>query len=99
MLKISIIEIHNQRRLVLEGKLIEPWLAELISVCEKAREDLDGRKLVVELKNLTAINQHGENALIALMNEGVKFRGCGVFTKQVLRQLARRAQKPLQEAE
>ena len=99
MLKISIIEIHNQRRLVLEGKLIEPWLAELISVCEKAREDLDGRKLVVELKNLTAINQQGENALIALMNEGVKFRGCGVFTKQVLRQLARRAQKPLQEAE
>ncbi len=99
MLKISIIEIHNQRRLVLEGKLIEPWLAELISVCEKAREDLDGRKLVVELKNLTAINQHGENALIALMNEGVKFRGCGVFTKQVLSLLARRAQKPLQEAE
>ena len=99
MLKISIIEAHNQRRLVLEGRLIAPWSAELMSACDKAREGLDGRELVVELKNLTAINQQGENALIALMNEGMKFRGCGVFTKQVLRQLARRAQKPFQEAE
>jgi hypothetical protein len=99
MLKISVIEARNQRRLLVEGRLIAPWSAELISACDKAREGLDGRELLVELVNLTAINQEGENALIALMNEGVKFRGCGVFTKQVLRQLARRARKPLQETE
>jgi hypothetical protein len=99
MLKISVIEARNQRRLLVEGRLIAPWSAELISACDKAREGLDGRELLVELVNLTAINQEGENALIALMNEGVKFRGCGVFTKQVLRHLARRARKPLQETE
>jgi hypothetical protein len=99
MLKISIIEAHTQRRLVLEGKLIAPWSDELVSACDKARVDLDGRELVIDLKNITAINQEGENALIALMNEGVKFRGRGVFTKQVLRQLARRAQRSLKEAE
>ncbi len=99
MLKISIVESRNKRRLLVEGRLIAPWSAELVNACDKSREDLDGRELLVELKNITAINQEGENALIALMNEGVKFRGCGVFTKQVLRQLARRALKPLQETE
>ena len=99
MLKISIVENRNKRRLLVEGRLIAPWSAELISACDKARESLDGRELLVELVNITAINQEGENALTALMNEEVKFRGCGVFTKQVLRQLARRARKPVQEAE
>jgi hypothetical protein len=99
MLKISIVEARNKRRLLVEGRLIAPWSPELISACDRAREGLDGRELLVELNNITAINQEGENALIALMNEGVKFRGCGVFTKQVLRQLARRARKPFEEAD
>jgi len=91
MLRISTLEAHNERRLVLEGKLITPWTAELRSTCEKARENLGGRKLVVDLKNLTVISQEGENLLVALMNEGVKFHCCGVFTRQLLRQLAHRA--------
>jgi hypothetical protein len=99
MLKISIVEAHNQRRLLVEGMLVAPWSAELISTCDKAKEGLDGRELLVELVNLTAISHEGENALIALMNDGMKFRGCGVFAKQVLRQLARRARKPIQESE
>jgi hypothetical protein len=99
MLKISVVEARNQRRLLVEGRLIAPWSAELVSACDNAREGLDGRELLVELVNLTAINQEGENVLLALMNEKVKFRGCGVFTKQVLRQLARRARKSIQESE
>jgi len=91
MLKISTVEIRNQRRLVLEGKLIWPWTTELRRVCEHAWKNLEGRELVVDLKNLTVISQEGENLLVALMNEGVKFRCCGVFTRQLLRQLARRA--------
>jgi anti-anti-sigma regulatory factor len=90
MLRISTMEAHNERRLVLEGKLIAPWTTEVRSACEKARANLEGRELVVDLKNLTVISQEGENLLAALMNEGVKFRCCGVFTRQVLRQLARR---------
>jgi hypothetical protein len=99
MLKISIVEARNKRRLLVEGMLIAPWLDEFISTGDKAMEGLEGRELLVELVNLTAINQEGEFALIALMNEGVKVRGCGVFAKQVLRQLAHRARKPLQESE
>jgi hypothetical protein len=90
MLKISIVENRSQRRLVLEGKLIAPWAAELKPACEKAKADLGDRELVVEVKNLTAINQSGENVLLELMREGVKLRGCGVFTKHLLKELTRR---------
>jgi hypothetical protein len=53
--------------------------------CETRPRD---RKLVVGMKNVTTISQEGENVLIELMNEGVKFPG-GVFTKHLLRQIAR----------
>ena len=91
MLKISIIEGQTQRRLIVEGKLVGPWAAELKSACEKARADLQARELVLDMKHLTAISQEGENVLLDLLNHGIKFRCCGVFTKHVLKQLSRRA--------
>ena len=92
MLKISIVEGRKQRRMIVEGKLIAPWVAELHRACDQARVNLQGRDLVLDLSNLTVISQAGENALLELMSDGVKFR-CGVFTKHVLSQLARRGQQ------
>lgn len=98
MLKISICEGRHQRRLLLEGKLIAPWATELRTACEKAKADLDGRELVVEMNNLSAISQEGENVLLELLSEGIKFRCHGVFTKLILQQLARRARANVQRA-
>ncbi|MGA2236495.1 MAG: hypothetical protein ABSG23_13560 [Terriglobales bacterium] len=98
MLKISVVDSQNERHLVLEGKLVAPWTTELRKACEQAREGLNGRELVIDLKNLTVISQEGQNLLAAVMNEGIKFRSGGVFTKQVLKQLVRRTRKDLQEA-
>ena len=97
MFKISIIERRSQRRLVLEGKLVAPWTAELKTACEKARTDLRERELIVDVKNLTAISQEGENLLLELMQDGVTFRSRGVFTKHVLGQIARRARRDIPE--
>jgi DNA-binding LacI/PurR family transcriptional regulator len=98
MLRISLIDRRSQRRLVLEGKLIAPWAAERRSAYERARADLQGRELVVEMKHITSISQEGENALLQLMTEGTRIRCCGdVFTKHVLKQLARRATRDVQE--
>lgn len=93
MLRISTRETRNQRRLVLEGKLIWPWTTELRRACEQAWKNLEGRELVIDLKNLTVISQQGEYLLGALMNEGVKVRSSGVFAKEVVRQLARQARE------
>jgi hypothetical protein len=97
MLRISLIDGHTQRRLVLEGKLQPPWAAELKTAYEQARADLRSRELVVDLKCLTAISKEGEDLLLDLMKEGVKFRSRDVFTKQVLKQVARRANGHIRE--
>ena len=98
MLKISITENSAQRRLVLEGKLIAPWDSELRAQYLKAKEKLDGRELIIDVRHLSAISQEGETVLLELMNSGVKFRCCGVFTRQVLKELTRRTRHNFQEA-
>jgi hypothetical protein len=93
MLKISLVDAPTQRRLIVEGKLITPWAAELRSTCEDARVDLGGRELVVEMKHVTTISQEGERVIVELINAGVKFRCRDVFTRHVLKQLTRRANR------
>ena len=97
MLKISVFESSKQRQLIVEGMLIAPWAAELNTACETARADLNGRELVVELKNVVAISEDGKKVLLTLMNCGVKLRAEGVFTKHLLRQIARNTRSKVQE--
>ena len=93
MLKISLIDSARQRRLVVEGKLVAPWAAELRNACQEARADLDGRELVVEMKHITMISQEGENVIVELINEGIRFRCRGIFTKHVVKELTRRTSR------
>jgi len=90
MFKISIVEEGSQRRLMLEGRLIGPWTAEVQSAWKTAGEDLQGRNLVVDLTNVTHIGAEGECTLFKLMRDGAKFSCNGVLTKHVLKQLARK---------
>jgi len=98
MLKISLVENAKSRRVIVEGKLIAPWTAELRSACEKAKADLRGRELVIEMKHITTIGQEGENIILELINGGIKFRCDGVFTKHVVKDLTRRAGRKAGEA-
>jgi hypothetical protein len=91
VLKISIVDTKVQRRVVLEGKLIAPWCNELRTAGKQAAIGLAGRRLVIDLKNLTAIGRDGETTLLELMKEGARFCGCGVFTRCIVKQLARMA--------
>ena len=98
MLKISIFDAPNHRRLVVEGKLIAPWAAELRRAWRNATADLNGRELVIDVKCLTVITEDGENVLRELMKEGARFRSSGVFAKHVLKRLAREIPRNIQEA-
>ena len=89
MLKITVVEEQRRRRVIVEGKLIAPWAAELTSAYQTARTDLQDRELIVDLRSLTAISPEGEAALLRLMREKTKFL-CGVYMKEVVRQLARK---------
>ena len=92
MLRISTIDTRLQRRLILEGKLVEPWLGELREVCRNANLTLEGRKLVIDLTDITVIGCEAESTLSELMQQGAKFSCEGVLIKHLLKRLARRCQ-------
>jgi hypothetical protein len=97
MLKISITDTRTQRRLVLEGKLIAPWVAELRAVWTRVKVELNGRELVIDMGNVITVSQEAENTLLEMMGEGATFRCRGVLTKHVVQQLARRGKKNASE--
>ena len=90
MLKITVVEDRRRRHVVVEGKLIAPWTAELTKAYQAARTYLQGRELIVDVRNLTAISPEGEAILLQMMREKVKLVG-GVYMREVLRQLGLKA--------
>lgn len=95
MFRISTVDTQRERRLVVEGTLIQPWVPELRRSWSDAGESLDGRQLVIDLSNATSIDADGEAAIFDLMKEGAKFCCSDVLTKHVLKQLAHKCQTRL----
>ena len=91
MLKITATDSGDQRTLVLEGKLVEPWVTELEKSWVEIQRAHGPQNVLIDLKDVTVISQLGENLLFQIMNEGAKFNCCrGVLTRQVVKQLKRR---------
>lgn len=97
MLKISVIDRRTERRLVLEGKLIAPWVAELRTAWQAANGLVGGPALVVDLRNVTVISQEGEKVLLELMSDGARFRCSGVLIRHLIHELARRQKRNSRE--
>jgi len=93
MFRISIADTPSRRTLIVEGTLVGPWVAELGRTWRNASQDLDTRKLLIDLRNLTAISRDGEDAIFDLMKKGAKFTCGGVLTRHMLKQLARKKQQ------
>lgn len=89
MLKISVFDRRTQRQLVVEGQLIAPWVSEVLRATKEARQGLDGRELVIDVNNVTLVSAQGEEVLLHLLKEGVRFRCSGVYVKHVLASLSR----------
>lgn len=91
MLKITAMTSGKQRKLVLEGKLVDPWVTELKKSWTDLQLQTQPEQIEVDLKDVTAISQQGENLLFQMMSEGATFNCCrGVLTRHVVRQLERR---------
>jgi anti-anti-sigma regulatory factor len=93
MFRISIADTPSQRTLRLEGTLTGAWVAELGTTWRNASQDLGGRKLVIDLTNVTVISSEGEDALFDLMKKGVNFSSSSVLTRHMLKRLVRKKQQ------
>ena len=97
MFRISTIDTQRERKLVVEGTLVRPWVDELRKTWSNAGDALEGRRLVIDLTNATVISREGENALFDLMKEGSKFSCGGVLTRHLLKELAHRCHTKLND--
>jgi hypothetical protein len=91
MLKITALNCGDQCRLVLEGTLVEPWVSELERSWTETQTAGNTSKVVVDLKDVTAISERGEDLLSQMMADGANFQCCrGVLTRHVIQQLERK---------
>jgi hypothetical protein len=97
MFRISTIETDRERRLVVEGTLVRPWVDELRKTWSDAGNSLEGPRVVIDLTNVTVISREGENAIFDLMKEGAKFSCGGVLTRHLLKELAHRCHTRLSD--
>lgn len=77
------------------GQLAGPWVQELRSCWDRARCIAAGSSSVVDLSDVTFIDEDGEKLLSEMRTAGVKFVATGVETKHVLENLKSRGEKSL----
>lgn len=87
MLRITIFNMPTGLRLVLEGKLAGPWVAELESAWEEARAGNRPQKSVVDLSGVTTVDENGKKLLATMCSEGARFIANGVATIQLIKEI------------
>jgi len=84
MLRITKIDSASEQRLILEGLLTEPWIADLSSHWEETRRAHPERKFMVDLRGVMRINSAGEGALALMKAQGAEFLASGIRMKHVI---------------
>ena len=97
MLRISNSATFNEQRWKLSGQLAGPWVAELRTNWDQVRDRTRGRRYVIDLSDVTCIDQRGEGLLGELSQEGAEFVAGGVYTQHLLENLNSKEQRPFQK--
>lgn len=92
MLKITKIDTDSEQRLILEGRLAIPWIAELGSHWEEARHAHPERDFVVDLNGVVRTDDAGECALALMKAKGARFLASGIRMKHLILNLEIKAQ-------
>jgi anti-anti-sigma regulatory factor len=87
MLRITKIDTPSEQKLILEGRLTEPWITDLRSHWTEARHAHPERKFVVDLRGVVRIDSAGEGALALMKNEGAGFLASGIRMRHVVKDL------------
>jgi anti-anti-sigma regulatory factor len=93
MLRIVTTETEDGQKWVLHGQLAGPWAAEMRAAWEQSRRH--DRKSVVDLTDVTFVDETGALVLCDMKSAGVRFIASGVDTKHLLDDLKRKTAPPL----
>ena len=87
MLKITIMETATDRRWIVQGRLVGPWVSELRTTWKRAHKSQDNRTCVIDLNDVTFIDKSGERLLRAMSKKGAQLIARGLYVRHVLEQL------------
>jgi hypothetical protein len=89
VLKITLTETATELRWTLQGRLVTPWVRELRKSWAAANQTRERRTCVVDLNDVTLIDEGGEKLLRTMAREGVTLIGNGVFLRNLVEELQR----------
>ena len=99
MLRVTHAPTKTQERWTLCGQLAGPWVAEL-RICWERSRPVGGNvagitHTVVDLSDVTFIDEDGEKLLLEMRDGGAEFVAAGVETKYLLKNLRAKGARPL----
>jgi hypothetical protein len=92
------LRICYSQRWTLCGQLAGPWVQELRSCWQHARRVTAGSAAMVDLSDVTFIDENGESLLSEMRSAGVQFVATGVETKHLLQNLKGRGERALRRS-
>jgi anti-anti-sigma regulatory factor len=95
MLRITHAQTEKEQRWTLCGRLTRPWVAELRESWEHGRQSGGALRAVVDLSDVTFIDESGETLLSEMRRDGAEFIAAGVETKHLLKNLSGKGERPL----
>ena len=95
MLRISYSDAGAQQRWNLCGRLAGPWVNELRACWQHGRSLAPRMPGVVDLSDVTFIDESGETLLSEMRSDGAEFIAAGVETKYLLKHLKNKGERPL----
>ncbi len=87
MLKITIMETATERRWIVQGSLVGPWVSELRTTWKRAHRSHDKRACIIDLNDVMFIDKSGERLLRAISKKGAQLIAGGMYVKHVVEQL------------
>ena len=90
MLKITRIETSAEEKWTLHGRLAGLWVSELRSCWKKTHRTDANLKCIVDLNDVTFIDEKGERLLRTMSKEGVQFIASGIYIKHLLQERCER---------
>jgi hypothetical protein len=94
VLRITIVETPSEQKWILQGRLVGPWAAELMSNWKKAHKETNGRECVVDLREVTFIDSIGEKVLTRMIRQNTHFIVGGIYATHVIENLQARCKHP-----
>jgi hypothetical protein len=95
MLRITYTQTETEQRWTLCGQLTRPWVAELRACWDQGHQVGGNAHAVVDLSEVTFIDESGERLLSEIGGAGAEFVAAGVETKDLLKNLKGKGERPL----